>query len=159
VNAPFCPAKGALDNICTHIDSVDLAGADGLLITAKAIKAGACNGSNCAASAQLDLSVSDTEAPLPITLPNTGTIDAVTTNPIDPGPDQGYTVKATTSCLGAQQAIRISMSGTDGFSSSTSCAAGVNSCELFVPGGAEGVVDTITVTGGTTLSRNFQRVF
>jgi YD repeat-containing protein len=85
-------------------------------------------------------------------------IMSVSTDPVDPAPGQGYTASTVTTCANPGDSIGMSVSGTDGYSDSTACP-GVNSCELFVPGAEEGVVDTVTVTTSNGESRLIQLVF
>jgi len=80
-------------------------------------------------------------------------IDSFTTNPTDPAPFQDYTTTAKLSCLPNNTFVTVSIVGTDGFTSSTNCTiSGNGTCVLFVPGGAEGVLDVVTVevAGGPT---------
>lgn len=71
----------------------------------------------------------------------------VIASPADPGPNQDVTVTAQISPATAGVPVNMSVSGTDGYSNSietTTDASGRAS--LSIPGGAEGVTDTVTVT-------------
>jgi hypothetical protein len=72
---------------------------------------------------------------------------SVEPNPPDPGPFEGVTV---TGCVIPEQAgitIVFSIVGTDGFTRTRSPVTGADGCaDFFIPGGAEGVVDVVTVT-------------
>ncbi len=72
------------------------------------------------------------------------------TSPADPAPGQGYTVTVEVSCAFGQNAI-IEVSGSDGYSARQEKAFASNSgtLELYVPGGAASVQDTISVVLGT----------
>lgn len=84
-----------------------------------------------------------TSANLVFTLP-VGNCDIAdfTTTPADPTPLSDYVAVVNTTC-GAGSVIDLSISGTDGYTNSTICS-GVSICSLVIPGGEEGVVDTIT---------------
>jgi hypothetical protein len=72
----------------------------------------------------------------------------VTTVPAHPAPFQDYTVTIQIACAPPGAVVTISISGTDGYSDSTSCvvdSSGRATCQLAVPGAAAGVVDTVTV--------------
>jgi len=75
---------------------------------------------------------------------------SATPSPADPGPSEGVTVTATTIPAIAGCTINFSISGTDGYSKSespTTDASGTAS--FYIPGGAEGVVDTVTISVGS----------
>jgi hypothetical protein len=93
------------------------------------------------------------ELPLPLC-----SIMSVSTNPVDPAPFQSYVANVVTTCGGAGDSIAMAISGTDGYSDSVTCAA-TGSCQLAVPGAAEGIVDTVTVTTSSGESRVIQLVF
>jgi len=73
-------------------------------------------------------------------------IDSFTINPSAPAPGQSYVVRVRFSCVAGQK-VTISVTGTDGFTSSTSKnLTGINTTmSLTVPGGADTVMDTIKV--------------
>lgn len=88
-----------------------------------------------------------------VELPADPKILSFTTTPFDPAPSQGYQVKVEVGCATPPRTVTLSISGTDGFSDSTTCNAhGSTTCTLFVPGAEAGVVDTLTaaVEGGET---------
>jgi hypothetical protein len=67
--------------------------------------------------------------------------------PQDPGPGQGVTV--TASLMPATEGCNISFSivGTDGYSNSATYSSDANGqASFYIPGGAEGVVDHVTIT-------------
>jgi|GEM_PF-5047385 len=71
----------------------------------------------------------------------------VVTTPADPGPGESVLVTAQVNPADAGVAVTMSVTGTDGYSNSietTTDASG--QAVLSIPGGAEGVVDTVTVT-------------
>jgi len=72
--------------------------------------------------------------------------------PVDPGPGEGVTVTATTIPPMAGCIISFSIVGTDGYTNSASPTTDANgSATFYIPGGAEGVVDTVTISvGGQT---------
>jgi hypothetical protein len=71
---------------------------------------------------------------------------------VDPGPGEGVTVTATTIPPMAGCIISFSIVGTDGYTNSASPTTDANgSATFYIPGGAEGVVDTVTISvGGQT---------
>lgn len=71
--------------------------------------------------------------------------------PPDPGPGQGYEIFVSASCRANADSISIQITGSDGYRDSTSCPLTnkQGGCRLFVPGGAAGVVDEITIVAGT----------
>ena len=72
-----------------------------------------------------------------------------TTVPFDPAPGQSYVYQTELICAPQSSTVRLSISGTDGYSDMTSCAVAPdvrNSCELGVPGAEESVVDTLRAT-------------
>jgi hypothetical protein len=76
-----------------------------------------------------------------------------TTTPVDPAPFQGYLAEALITCAPPNTVVTISIVGTDGYTDSTSVTIqGDANVSLFVPGGAAGVIDTVTVqvSGGPT---------
>jgi hypothetical protein len=92
-------------------------------------------------------------------LNGSASVESFSTSPVDPGPGQGYVASAALTCVGATSSISLSISGTDGYTDSTSCSAGASTCNLTVPGAAEGVVDTISVIVGGLVLRTIQLVF
>jgi len=74
---------------------------------------------------------------------------SATPNPIDPGPGEGVTVTATTIPAVSGCTVSFSISGTDGYSKSESPTTDASgSASFYIPGGAEGVVDTVTISVG-----------
>jgi hypothetical protein len=73
-------------------------------------------------------------------------IDSFTTNPADPGPGQGYVAEVKVSCATGGN-VTIAVSGTDGYSNSVTVDIpdALYTATLSVPGGGEGVTDTISV--------------
>ena len=84
--------------------------------------------------------------------PSVGNIDSVqlTITPLAPGPQESYTPSAAISPAQAGIELRLSISGTDGFSRSETGLTDAGGQVTFasVPGGAGGVTDTITVVAG-----------
>ena len=74
----------------------------------------------------------------------------LTTNPADPGAYQAYVPSAQVAPATADVELRLSVSGTDGYASSETVLTDAGGSATFgsIPGGASGVVDTITVVGG-----------
>lgn len=74
----------------------------------------------------------------------------VATNPADPGAWQSYvpSARVTPALQGVE--LRLSVSGTDGYASSETKTTAADGSAVFtaIPGGAAGVIDTITVVGG-----------
>lgn len=67
--------------------------------------------------------------------------------PPDPGPFQGVDARACVIPARAGVTINFSIVGTDGFTKAQSIPTNASGCaDFFIPGGAEGVVDTVTVT-------------
>jgi hypothetical protein len=80
-------------------------------------------------------------------------LQSVTPNPPDPGPGQGVTIIA---CVWPQiegVPIYFLIVGSDGYTKSETNYTDASGCaDFFIPGGAEGVVDTVTVeSGGSTV--------
>jgi len=79
-------------------------------------------------------------------------VDSVTisTDPADPGAGQSYVPSAQVSPIVAGMQIKLSISGTDGFSFTETVTTDVGGQAVFttIPGGAGGVVDTLTVVAG-----------
>ena len=96
-----------------------------------------------------------------IDLPLSGppAVQSFTTSPVDPAPFQSYVANATLTCVGSQSAITLTITGTDGYTDSTTCGAASSNCSLSVPGAEEGVIDTISVSVGGTILRTIQLVF
>ncbi|MBI4580242.1 MAG: hypothetical protein HY718_11100 [Planctomycetes bacterium] len=89
--------------------------------------------------------------------PQTATISSVdlSTNPSDPGAGESYVPTAVVSPASTGVEIQISISGTDGFARTETGTTDAAGEVVFssVPGGASGVVDTITeVAGGADSS-------
>jgi len=98
-------------------------------------------------SAAVPTTVGQTSVALSIDGPQATTLKEFATTPVDPGPGEGYLASASISCAPEDNSLAISMSGSDGYTQSGTCnvADGQGDCEMAVPGGAAGVVDTITV--------------
>jgi hypothetical protein len=82
---------------------------------------------------------------------NCGSISSisVSTDPADPGPGQNVTVFARIFPSAVACSVSYSVSGTDGYADSGTVSTDANgSINFFIPGGAEGVVDTVTVESG-----------
>ena len=72
---------------------------------------------------------------------------SVTTNPQDPGPSQSVTVIARVFPVVSGCTVSFSMSGTDGYSkSSTPTTDSSGTASFYIPGGAAGVHDAVTIT-------------
>lgn len=106
-----------------------------------------------------DTETSDTpETPDGVTCADVSSIFA-TPSPTDPGPGEGVSVTATVFPPLSGCTVEFDVSGTDGYSDSgtpTSDSAGTIS--FYIPGGAEGIVDTVTVSSGsadTTITYTF----
>lgn len=68
-------------------------------------------------------------------------------NPTDPGPGEGVTVTATLIPLAQNCDISFSIVGTDGYTKSeTNQSDALGQATFYIPGGAEGVVDIVTIT-------------
>ncbi|MBM4352810.1 MAG: hypothetical protein FJ109_03290 [Deltaproteobacteria bacterium] len=75
---------------------------------------------------------------------------SATPNPIDPGPGEGVTVTATTIPPVPGCTINFSIVGTDGYTNSASPASdATGTATFYIPGGAEGVVDNVTISVGS----------
>jgi hypothetical protein len=72
-------------------------------------------------------------------------IDAFTATPPAPAASQGYVAKADIGCVATDSKVTMKVSGTDGYMASSSTVEN-GTISLNVPGGAQGVRDTITVT-------------
>jgi hypothetical protein len=80
-------------------------------------------------------------------------------SPVDPAAFEGYVASVTLGCAGAPPSqIVISMHGTDGFATATSCSL-KSECELSVPGAEEGIVDSISVTTSAGVTRTLSLTF
>ena len=91
-------------------------------------------------------------------------VTSLTVTPPDPAPKQDYTVVVTFICASSATHIRMSIIGTDDYRDAISCSGIQSSCDLFVPGAVELVVDTVTViitelTQGFTFTRTVIVVF
>lgn len=89
-----------------------------------------------------------TPSPTPTNTPYSKGIFTVSIIPPDPGPDQDYQVRVDTSPPQPGTTIEIAISGTDGFAYGDAATADGNGTVVFgpIPGGAEGVVETVVVT-------------
>lgn len=78
----------------------------------------------------------------------------ITPSPADPAPKQAVTVTITVLNSLHGTAVSYSLSGTDGYSQSGTLYTDQNGQVSFVvPGGAQGVVDTISVTAGSVTAQ------
>ncbi len=81
-------------------------------------------------------------------------------NPPDPGPGEGVTVTATLIPRATDCNISFSIVGTDGYSSSATTPSDANgNASFYIPGGAEGVVDIVTVTSSNGKTYTVTYVF
>lgn len=72
-------------------------------------------------------------------------------SPDDPAPGQGYQVFTDVSCRANATRVEFSVSGTDGFSDSATCAlpaSGEGRCTFGVPGAVAGTEDTVRINAG-----------
>ena len=86
-----------------------------------------------------------------------GTITEVVsfrTTPVNPAPFQGYVATVSVACPIAGTSVTLSIVGSDGYTDSvTFTVQGNSDLHFFIPGAAEGVIDTITVTISGELAR------
>lgn len=76
-------------------------------------------------------------------------IKSVSPNPPDPGPGQGVNVKAVVFPERAGELVDFLIVGSDGYSKSETNETDASGCAyFFIPGGAEGVSDVVTVECG-----------
>jgi hypothetical protein len=89
-----------------------------------------------------------------------GGIGFFLTDPADPNPQEGYTAIVTTACAPNGSQLTVSVVGTDGYTTSTSVtiADGATEARLPVPGGAQGVQDTITAQLSGAVTDNKTKV-
>lgn len=85
-------------------------------------------------------------------------LQSVTPNPPDPGPGQGVTIVA---CVWPQLEgvpIDFLIEGSDGYTNSATNYTDDEGCaDFYIPGGAEGVTDTVTVeSGGSTVFVHYE---
>ena len=80
-------------------------------------------------------------------------------NPSDPGPGESVVMTIQIFPAEASVSVEYSVSGTDGYTASGTLTTNAEGkCEFNIPGGAEGVADTINVTvpsRGDTGSTNY----
>ncbi len=75
---------------------------------------------------------------------------SATPNPVDPGPGEGVTVTASTIPPIPGCTINFSIVGTDGYTKSESpLSDATGTASFYIPGGAEGVVDNVTISVGS----------
>ena len=90
-------------------------------------------------------------------------ISLITTTPVDPSPGEGYQVQVDTVCAPDGAHLTVSVAGTDSFATSTDAtlSATVTGTTLSVPGGSQGIQDTITaqLTGGVSDTKTRAIVF
>jgi hypothetical protein len=87
-------------------------------------------------------------------------IGRFTATPPDPAPFEAYLATAEILCAPQSTHVDMNITGTDGYFFATSCVVtGDSTCSMPVPGGAEGVVDTVTVTISGGDSRRIVLVF
>lgn len=95
-----------------------------------------------------------------VTAPGEVQIVSFKTTPADPGPGQSYVAEALIQCAPPGTEVTISVEGTDlFFDSVTTTIQGDANVALTVPGGAEGVVDTVTITVRNGPTRTIVLVF
>lgn len=95
-----------------------------------------------------------------VTAPGEVEIVSFKTTPADPGPGQSYLAEALIHCAPPGTEVTITVEGTDlFFDSVTTTIQGDANVTLNVPGGAEGVVDTVTVSIRNGPSRKIVLVF
>ena len=76
-------------------------------------------------------------------------IQIVTPNPVDPGPGEGVTVVAKVFPAQPGLSITFAITGSDGYFNTATYVTDEDGCsDFYVPGGAEGVTDTVTVECG-----------
>jgi hypothetical protein len=110
-------------------------------------------------SGQTDVPSGDTEAAVAIELPlPVCSISTFTTNPVSPAAFESYVTTAATTCGAPTDTISITDHGTDGFVEQLQCSA-VAVCNMDVPGGAQGVIDTLVVTTSSGATRTTTLVF
>lgn len=148
--SPAPGAPGLLDVLCANIgDIVDRAIGEDYLLTPIVSVPGQGNFTAPAQSALVS-------GPFPSFNVETGDeveIASFTVSPADPGPGQSYVATVNIECAPPNSTVTISVVGTDGFTSSTTCQISSDGvCTLNVPGGAAGVSDVVTVSvaGGPT---------
>lgn len=87
-------------------------------------------------------------------------IVSFTTSPADPAPFQDYLAEALITCAPPNTRVTLSIVGTDGYSdSATATISGDANVTLTVPGAAQGVSDTVTVTIANGPTRRIFLVF
>ena len=95
------------------------------------------------------LSLADLQNPLPLFTVDAGfgfvEIKSLTANPQSPQAGQSYTATAQISCAFDFTKVTMTVSGTDGYRDTDTCVTneGDFKCDMFVPGAAPGVVDTV----------------
>lgn len=98
-----------------------------------------------------------------ITIADAAAISTMFTKPIDPSPGEGYVVLVNTVCAPNGAHLKVSVAGTDNFTAATDATLSdtVTGTELSVPGGSQGIQDTITVqlTGGVSDTKTRVIVF
>lgn len=87
-------------------------------------------------------------------------ITSFTTDPVSPASSQGYAATAGITCAAPDTLVTMSVVGTDGYTNSTTQKiTGNGTVTLEVPGGAQGVHDTITVQVADGPSQTIGLVF
>jgi hypothetical protein len=88
-----------------------------------------------------------------------GGIGTITIKPPDPGPSEGYEIRVGTVCVANGSELTVGVAGTDNFTTSTSVTISetVTEAVLSVPGGAQGIQDTITVQLFGTVPRTITK--
>lgn len=80
--------------------------------------------------------------------------------PADPGPGEGVTVTATLIPMVAGCSISFSIAGTDGYSKSeTKTTDSAGQASFYIPGGAEGVFDKVSITSSNGKSYTVSYTF
>lgn len=81
-------------------------------------------------------------------------------NPPDPGPGEGVTVVATLVPIAENCNISFSIVGTDGYSNSATTPSNASGqASFYIPGGAEGVVDHVTISSSNGKTYTVTYVF
>jgi hypothetical protein len=100
-----------------------------------------------------------TSGPFPYFNVRAGTgveVVAFKTAPVDPAQFQGYVATVTIACATPGTNVTLSIRGSDGYTDQvTFTLQGNSDLNFFVPGGAKGVVDVISVTIAGELARTF----
>jgi hypothetical protein len=149
-SAPSGAAEGFCANISAIVNEFD---PGGVSITATASK----DGVSASGVTQVPEMVST--ASITINLPlQLCSINSFTTDPVSPEAYETYVATASTTCGAPTDMISMSDHGTDGYVQDMQCTA-VADCSMTIPGGAEGVIDTLVVTTSSGATRTTSLVF